>query len=130
MPHEHARESDLLRLAPRALGIGFALFLSVFALDVFETPAGFVDTAVALLIHLIPTFVLLLTVAVAWRREWIGALVFGALGVAYVVFVRGFPVATYVVIAGPPLAIAALHAAAWRQRRAPRAATAAPTTPR
>jgi len=108
---------DLLRVAPRALGIAFALFLSLFALDVFETPAGFVDTAIALLIHLVPTFVLLATVAVAWRREWIGALVFGALGVAYVAFVRGFPIATYVVIAGPALATAALYLAAWRRRR-------------
>lgn len=117
MPNAQARESDLLRLAPRALGIGFALFLSVFALDVFETPASVVETLVGLSIHLIPTFVLLLTVAIAWRREWIGALVFGALGGAYVVFVRGFPIATYVVIAGPALTTSALYLASWRGHR-------------
>lgn len=112
---------DPVRIASRALGIGFALFLALFALDVFDEATGVVDTAIALAMHLIPTFVLLLTVAVAWRREWIGALVFGALGVAYVVFVRGFPIATYAVIAGPALATAALYAASWsRSRRRPR----------
>lgn len=119
MPASRPSDLDRLRIAPRALGIAFALFLSLFALDVFETPAGFVDTAIALLIHLVPTFVLLATVAVAWRREWIGALVFGALGVAYVALVRGFPVATYAVIAGPALATAALYLASWRRHRGP-----------
>ena len=112
-----AASVDLVRLAPRVLGIGFALFVSLFALDVFDTPAGVGVTAVALLIHLVPTFVLLLTVALAWRREWLGALVFGVLGSAYLAFVRGFPVATYVVIAGPPLVIAALYLASWQRRR-------------
>ena len=107
---------DVLRMAPRALGIGFALFLSVFALDVFDEATGFVDTAIALLAHLVPTLALLATVAVAWRHEWIGALVFGGLGVAYVAFVRGFPIATYAVIAGPALATAALYLASWRLR--------------
>lgn len=117
MPDAPPRGVDLRRAAPRALGIGFALFLSVFALDVFETPAGVVDTMIGLTIHLMPTFVLLLTVALAWRREWLGALVFGGLGGAYLAFVRGFPVATYVVIAGPALAIAALYLAAWLRPR-------------
>lgn len=108
-------------MAPRALGIAFALFLALFALDVFDSATGVVATAAALLIHLVPTFVLLATVAIAWRREWIGALVFGGLGVAYLVFVRGFPVATYAVIAGPALATAALYLTSWlRPRRRPR----------
>lgn len=118
MQDDPRRGVDPWRIAPRASGVGCALFLSVFALDVFETPAGVVDTTIGLLVHLVPTFVLLATVALAWHREWLGTLVFGGLGIAYLAFVRGFPVATYVVLAGPALATAALYLAAWRRRRA------------
>lgn len=70
--------------APRVLTLAFALFLSVFALDVFEMGLGPSETAVALLMHLTPVFAVLIVLAVAWRREWVGALLFTAFAILYV----------------------------------------------
>ena len=63
---------------PRVLCILFTLFLSVFALDVFSEGYGFGETILALFMHLIPTFVVVIALAVAWRWELIGALLFVA----------------------------------------------------
>lgn len=109
-----ARTRRRLVWAPRILGLLFAGFLSLFALDAFSEHDGFVSIAVALLMHLVPTFVVLVVLAVAWRREWFGALGFAALGVLYVVWTRGsFPMATYLAISGPLFVIAGLFVAGW-----------------
>lgn len=107
---------------PRLLGIGFALFLAMFALDALgdDAPTSF-DKAVALLIHLIPAGLVALMVVVAWRRELIGAAASAAFGVAYIVLAWGrFPLSVYAVIAGPLFLTALLFVASWRrsQRRA------------
>lgn len=103
---------------PRVLTIAFAAFISIFALDVFGHGGGFWNTAIALLMHLIPTFLVLLFLALAWRREWIGAIAFVALGAAYIYLFRGrFPIGTYVGIAGPLFLVGFLFLASWMQRR-------------
>jgi hypothetical protein len=65
---------------PRILCTLFAAFISVFALDVFGEGYGFWETVVALLMHLIPTGVILIVLAIAWRWEWVGGALFTALG--------------------------------------------------
>ena len=69
---------------PRALSILFIAFLSLFALDVFGEHSGFWQTALALTMHLIPSFVLIAALVLAWRWEWIGAALYGAAGLLYV----------------------------------------------
>jgi hypothetical protein len=49
------RMRQLLFWSPRVLTPIFAVFLSLFALDVFEEGYGFWDTVVALFMHLIPS---------------------------------------------------------------------------
>lgn len=71
--------------APRALSILFIAFISLFALDVFGNNLGFWRTLQALTIHLIPSLVLIAALAVAWRWEWIGAVVYAVAGTLYVV---------------------------------------------
>ena len=63
----------LLFWTPRALAIVFIAFLSLFALDVFGEGYGFWQTLLALVIHLIPTWILIALLILAWRWEWIGA---------------------------------------------------------
>jgi len=99
--------------APRILATLFALFLSVFALDVFSETQGLLRTGTGLLLHLIPTCMVLGIVWLAWRREWFGAIAFGGFAVAFV----GFPWRTHAVLYGPLLLIAALYLLSWRQRR-------------
>jgi hypothetical protein len=108
----------LLYWVPRILTILVAVFVSVFALDVFDEHLPFWRLVLALLMHLIPTFVLLIGLALAWRWEWIGALAYFALGVLYIFSFAGrFPLLTCVVIAGPLFLIGALFGMNWILRK-------------
>jgi hypothetical protein len=102
---------------PRILCLLFAVFISIFALDVFGAGYGFWGTIVALIIHLIPTALVLAALAIAWRWEWIGAILFFALGVWYVIMAWGnFTWTTYLLIAGPLVLIGALFLVNWLRR--------------
>jgi hypothetical protein len=55
-----------------------------------------------LAIHLIPTAIVLIVLAVSWRWEWIGGIAYVALGILYMVMAwRRFPLGVYFMIAGP-----------------------------
>jgi len=73
---------DILHWTPRVLAIAFALFLALFALDIFSEKLTIGKTVIALLMHLIPTFLLLLVVAIAWRWRLVGGILFVLLGTA------------------------------------------------
>ncbi|MBL7809574.1 MAG: hypothetical protein JNN28_17270 [Saprospiraceae bacterium] len=70
---------------PRVLAIVFALFISVFALDSFEGHASFLEKLGHLLVHLIPTALVVGALIVAWRYRIIGGLVFMMLGMAFTI---------------------------------------------
>lgn len=98
--------------SPRILAILFAAFISIFALDVFQENRGFWLTVAALLIHLVPTVLVLLTLVVAWRWEWRGAVLFIGMGLFYLLWSWGrFGWPAYAMIAGPPLCIGLLFVA-------------------
>jgi len=89
----------------RVLAILFILFVSLFALDVFGMGKSFWDTFVGILIHLIPSFLLIIALAIAWRHEMIGGLIFLLLGAAYVFMiwdnlVFGLPIAAPLFLLG------------------------------
>jgi len=99
-------------------GIVFALFLSVFALDVFSDHQHFWNTIVGFFIHLIPTFTVLLLVFIAQRRPLVGAIAFMLLALAYLFFARGrFNWTVYAAISGPLAVIGLLYFMAWRYRK-------------
>lgn len=74
---------------PRILSILFAAFLGLFALDVFKESTGFWETIGALLVHLIPAYLVLIALYIAWRRERWGFVVFIALAGLYAVWAWG-----------------------------------------
>lgn len=99
----------MVRWIPRVLGLCFAAFLAMFAFDVFEEGLGIGGTIVALAIHLIPTWLVLAAVAVAWKHETIGASLFFLLAASYVAMAGSrFPISTILLIAGPPVVIGSL----------------------
>ena len=103
--------------APRILCLLFAVFISVFALDVFGAGYGFWETILALLIHMIPTAIILVALAIAWRWEWIGAILFFGLGAWYLIMAWGrFPWTTYLIISGPAFLIGVLFLVSWFRR--------------
>lgn len=63
---------------PRILAILFIAFISLFALDAFDSPQWFL----ALIMHLIPSFILVAITIVSWKHEMLGGcLFFGAGGI-------------------------------------------------
>ena len=103
---------------PRALTIAFILFLGLFALDVFGEGYTFVETLIALFMHLIPNFLLLAVLIVAWRREWIGALLFTGLGIFYLVWGWGrLHWGAFVGISGPLFLLGILFLVGWIFRK-------------
>ena len=102
---------------PRIACMLFAAFISLFALDVFGEGYGFWKTILALLIHLAPVGGLILFLAISWRWEWIGGIVFPALGVLYIVSAWGnFHWSVYFTISGPLFVLGALFLLNWRYR--------------
>lgn len=107
----------LLYWAPRALCIVFVVLTSLFALDVFEESKSIGEIILNLLMHLIPTFILLVILVITWKREWIGGILFIAFGFLYIINMWGkFPLTTYIVIAGPLFIIGILFLLNWKYR--------------
>lgn len=103
-----------LEWSPRVLGILTALFLGIFALDAFGEGRGFLASLPGFLVHLLPTFIVLAVVALAWRRAWLGALAFAILAALYAVSTRRID--WFLVIGVPLLVVSALYLASWRWR--------------
>ena len=107
----------LLYWIPRVLCIVFILFTSLFALDVFSESKGIGQIILDLLMHLIPTFVLTIVLILTWRREWIGGILFISMGFLYIINMWGqFPLATYILMAGPLIIIGILFFLNWKYR--------------
>jgi len=101
--------------SPRVLCIAFALFLSLFALDVFNEGLGLWKTILALSIHLIPTAFVLVVLAVSWRWEWVGGVLFIAAGILYLTRMWHHPAAV-AGISGPLFLVGALFLLHWLKR--------------
>jgi hypothetical protein len=104
--------------SPRVLGILFALFLSLFAFDVFGVGLGLWESIRAFLIHLTPVYALVIALILAWKRAWLGAILFPALALLYVVSFGGrWDWIAYALIAGPLLLLGLLFLLNWRYRQ-------------
>jgi len=110
----------MLFWSPRLLGMAFAAFLASFALDVFGEGYGVRDTILALGIHLVPAAIIVIALALAWKFEWIGAVLFSALAVLVWVTspARRHTASQSVafVLAIPLLVLGALFLANWVKR--------------
>ena len=63
----------------------------------------------ALFIHLVPTYLVIGALLVAWKWEKIGGILFLGLGLFYIIMSWGrFPGMTYLIISGPLIVIGTL----------------------
>ncbi|MCD6577862.1 hypothetical protein J7L48_00115 [bacterium] len=105
---------DVFFWTPRVLSILFAGFISIFALDIFSENFTFWMTVLALLIHLIPTYIVIIIIFIAWKWERIGAILFCGLSVFYIVWTWGkFVFLAYLFISGPLVIISILFLLDW-----------------
>jgi hypothetical protein len=102
---DHILESEVLNEAGdeggALLGIAVWVFIGVCAVDVFAEGKPFAQTVARCAMHVVPSLVLLAIVAVAWPREWVGALVMLSAVVWYGVVVARGRLDRILVIAGP-----------------------------
>jgi hypothetical protein len=107
----------LLYWTPRVVCIAFAAFLAIFAADELGGPGELWPRILTLTVHLIPAAMVLAGLCFAWRREWIGAVLFPLLAVIYLTATRGqLDWSAFAVIVGPLLFIGILFGLDWRQR--------------
>jgi hypothetical protein len=78
---------SLFHWIPRILCILAILFISMFALDSFSEGTSFWSQIGAFLIHMIPSFFLLIILILAWRWELIGGIFFVVIGLALTPFI-------------------------------------------
>lgn len=112
--------------SPRILAILFILFLAMFSLDIFDGNYGFWGTVLGLFMHNIPALVLAVLVTVAWKREIVGAIAFGAGGLLYIgtILLAGirnqfewYMLSWCLIIAGPAFLVAFLFFINWKERK-------------
>ncbi len=117
------KKDEIFLYTPRVLAILFIVFLSSFSLDVFGDPnAGVMDTALAFLIHNIPSIVLTLSLILSWRYELIGAVVFTLSALAFSLLIISDGASrnefgTIFIISGPCLIIGILFYIVWHRKK-------------
>jgi hypothetical protein len=90
----------------------------MFALDAFEGGKTLLQGLRDFLIHLSPMLLLLGVVALSWRWQWIGGVVFTVFALAYAYFaaiLRNHP-DWILPIAGPLLLVGVLFLLSWMRR--------------
>ncbi len=111
------KNKKIIYWLPRILSLAFVAFLSLFAFDVFEAYSGW-QAVLALLIHSLPSIILLVVVIVAWKHELVGAVVFIAAAIFYVAAIGlNRPWSWYAFISGPAVLVGILFLLSWFKKR-------------
>jgi hypothetical protein len=94
----------------------------MFALDALGEGGGLWRTLLTLTLHLIPSLVLVFALILAWRWEWIGAVLFAAAGTLYVTWSLERPIPSaiklnwIVTVTGPAFVASVLFLENWLKR--------------
>ena len=104
---------DVLRWAPRVLGLLVTLFIGMFALDAFSEGKPILHALADFGIHLIPALILLAVVLASFKWEWIGGLAFIALALIYALTMARGRLDWMLTISGPLLLVGGLFLWSW-----------------
>ena len=77
----------ILHWTPRIICILAILFISLFALDSFDSNKTILQQIGDFLMHLIPSFGLIIILIVAWKWEFIGGIIFILIGLGFSPFI-------------------------------------------
>ena len=77
----------LIYWLPRIICILAISFVSIFALDAFDPSLTFWQQLQGFAMHLIPSFILLLILLIAWKWELIGGIIFLLIGIGLSPFI-------------------------------------------
>ena len=108
---------------PRILSIILILFLAIFSLDVFDSTSTPLQILLGLLMHNIPSFILLAVLIISWKNELVGAISFLLAGLLYIfllVFTRNFQffmISWIIMISGPAFLISYLFYLNYKKKK-------------
>jgi len=77
----------IIHWIPRILCIFAILFVSMFALDTFQPDKTIWQQIGDFIMHLTPSFILLIFLIVAWKRELVGGVIFTLIGIFLTPFI-------------------------------------------
>ncbi len=116
----------ILYWTPRVLSILFICFLALFSLDVFEPGMSAGEIMLGLLIHNIPSIIMVVLLVIAWKKEIVGAVGYFGAGLLYIGIVifnivnSGLQwylsISWSLIIAGPLFIIGILFLINWKKR--------------
>ncbi len=105
-------------LVATSIGILYAFALLVFAADVFSKNQHISQILIDLVLHLMPTVIVLLLVVIAHQRPLIGSIIFAVNGIVYII--TGWDNlhwTAHLFIAGPLLLMSILYIIAYKSNR-------------
>lgn len=104
------RLAKFIYFTPRIAGVVIIAFLTLFSFDVFEEGGNIWQMLGGFVMHSLPSIVLTIVLVLAWRREWIGALVFAAAALFFLRFLIPNPLEQFgiILLFSAPLAVIAL----------------------
>jgi hypothetical protein len=112
----------ILYWVPRVLSIIFIFFLALMSFDVVSSKLSFWQIFVGMLMHNIPTFILLIVLIISWKYEIVGGIAFILAGLIYII-ITSINVAWYLAlswsltIAGPAFLIGVLFMINWFKKK-------------
>lgn len=115
------KKTNLLKKIAIALAVLTALFISIFALDVFSEGYNFLEIILGLWIHLIPTYILIAALLVACKWERFGGILFIILGLFYICMSwNRSQLLGYVIISGPLILLGILFILSSLKKKEPK----------
>ena len=107
------KKVDAIAWTARIFSILFTLFITMFAFDVFTEGASLKEMIIGFTMHLIPTFVLIFVLAVAWKHKLPGGILYIAASLLFVIMTKAVAVILYV----PVFVIGLLYIISWYKEK-------------
>lgn len=108
---------QMILFISKLFAILYIAFISLFALDAFSAGFSWPGTAIALFMHLIPTFILIACLVVAWKRGVVGGSLFLVVGILFTLWFRTYQrLDVFLLISFPLLLIGALFIISGNRR--------------
>jgi len=107
---------------PRILSIIFILFLVLMSLDIFDLGLGFWGTILGLVMHNIPTLILLIILFISWKHELVGGITYILIGLIYLIMMFtnqswNALLSSSLIIYGPAFIIGILFIINWIKKK-------------
>lgn len=115
--------SKFLYWTPRIISILFICFIALFSFDVISPSLSLGQIITGMLLHNVPTFILIAVLIIAWKYEIVGGIAFITAGLLYIILTARAGIAWYIklswslTISGPTFFIGILFLMNWYKKR-------------